>query len=116
MVVLQKVGFGNPHGVPKMAEVRAILNLLCEDIDVIDLAGDVDYGSGSIGVNLTEFIFAEFSVLPALVGKGCVQRNRSGVVIVHSDFCIGFRHTKIDGAKFDSKKFEGVFVGGVHLG
>ena len=71
----------------------AVLNLLGEDVAEIDLARDVYYGVGAVGVNLADFGFAELNVLRALVGKGRGPQNRSGAVVLNGEFFIGFRHT-----------------------
>ena len=94
--------------------MRTVLNLLGEDVAGVDLAGDMVGGGGAVGAYLSDLSFAEVNMLRAFVGKGRGPQNCIGVVVVNSGFVLaGFSHPKIGGAKFDSEKFKGAFVGGV---
>ena len=115
MVVFEEVGFGHHYGVPKTAEVRAVLNLLGEDVAGVDDVGDVDDCSGDVSADLADFYFAEVNIFYLLVCKGRGPRNRSGIAVANCGCLIGFKYTKIGGAKLDPEKFKGVFVGGVDL-
>ena len=67
---LHKIGLGNHHGVPAVAEVSSIFHLFCKYVAGVDNAVNVEDLDVVVDDCFADFAFSEVDVFHALVGEG----------------------------------------------